>query len=266
MSSRFRVTGPSAFPSYRQSPGREPQVIDEGDLRSLRFSGHASESSMSRADPTALVLGYTRTMMGFLLFDEQPGQIGMIGLGGGSIAKYCRRHLPETRFIAVESDPRVAALRDSFGIPPDDAMFRVVEANGEDWVHDRAEQVDVLLLDGYTRAGLPGELCKQGFYDNCHSKLAPDGVLVANFRSSDPKFGTYASRLRETFDGQIASIDAAEPGSRILFAAKASRFDDFMRDAKRRVKALQAAHRLDFQATADQLVERIRSSREATQD
>jgi spermidine synthase len=136
MSSRFRVTGPSAFPSYRQSPGQEPQVVDEGDLRSLRFSANATESAMSRADPAALVLGYTRTMMGFLLFDEQPGRIGMIGLGGGSIAKYCRHHLPASRFIAVESDPRVVALRDSFGIPPDDAMFQVVEANGEDWVHD----------------------------------------------------------------------------------------------------------------------------------
>jgi spermidine synthase len=258
MSSRFRKASPPAFAATRTGSGDAPQVIDSAGMRSLRFSSTAVQSAMSLDAPADLALGYTRTMMGFLLFNPAPAAIGMIGLGGGSLAKYCRHHLPATRFIAVESNPAVVALRDRFDIPPDDALFRVLEANGEDWVNDRADEVDVLLLDGYTRAGIPSELSEQGFYDNCHSKLAEDGLLVANLSTNDPKMGIYARRLRESFDGRAVSIEAADRGNRILFASKGKGFDLLIRPAKRRALELRQHHAIGLRETALRLLERIR--------
>ena len=89
---------------------------------------------MLKAAPERLVLDYTRTMMGFLLLQPAPQRIAMIGLGGGSLLKYCRRHLPDAEFTAVEISPEVIALRRQFGIPDDDARLRVVCADGADFV------------------------------------------------------------------------------------------------------------------------------------
>ena len=100
----------------------------------LYFDARGVQSTMLRRDPYALALGYTRTMMGFLLFQPFPRRISMIGLGGGSLAKYCYRHLPDTTITAVEINPDVIALRDQFHVPRDDERFRVVCADGAQYV------------------------------------------------------------------------------------------------------------------------------------
>src|SRR4051812_25073219 len=73
-----------------------PYMIDYRGMRNLFFSPCAVQSSMRLDDPLALVAPYTRKMMACLLFRPAPRHLLMIGLGGGSIAKFCYRHLPRT--------------------------------------------------------------------------------------------------------------------------------------------------------------------------
>ena len=145
---------------------RKPYVIDSGRLRSLHFNADEIQSAMWVARPDALYLEYTRLMMGFLLFSPKPRRIAMIGLGGGSLAKFCHRHLPASEIVAVERDAGVIALRDAFAIPPDDARLRVVEGDGGAFVAAQPDgSIDVLLVDGYSGDGLPAELGSQDFKD-----------------------------------------------------------------------------------------------------
>src|SRR3546814_5260491 len=62
---------------------------------------------MSIPEPNRLLLEYTQAMMGFLLFNASPGTIEIIGLGGGSLAKYCHAYLPSSNIRAVEIDEHV---------------------------------------------------------------------------------------------------------------------------------------------------------------
>ena len=87
-----------------------PQLVEAQDELSLHFGFPTIQSRMLKAEPERLILDYTRTMMGFLLFQPQPERIAMIGLGGGSLAKYCRRHLPDAEFTAIEISPDVVML------------------------------------------------------------------------------------------------------------------------------------------------------------
>jgi len=90
-------------------------LIEEFEYRSMRFAlDGCAQSEMRIDDPYALVNEYTRKMMGFLAFQPRPKQILIIGLGGGSLVKYCHRYLPTTRITAVEIDPDVLALRSQF--------------------------------------------------------------------------------------------------------------------------------------------------------
>src|SRR5690606_153767 len=77
-------------------------VSDSRGVRMLHVGGEAIQSAMRLDDPFALALDYTRCMMSFLLFVPQPRDALMIGLGGGSLAKFFHRRLRQTRVRAVE--------------------------------------------------------------------------------------------------------------------------------------------------------------------
>ena len=109
---------------------KQPYIFDSACERRLHFTNHATQSAMSLSDPDALIAQYTRKMMAFLLFNPHPEHIVMIGLGGGSLAKFCYRNLPRSRITVVEIDEDVIALRDEFCIPKDDGRFRVVHDDG----------------------------------------------------------------------------------------------------------------------------------------
>jgi len=78
-----------------------PLVYESASSRVMLFSIGETQSSMRLDDPLALELEYTRTMMGFLMLLPEPRSIGMVGLGGGSLAKFCHRYLPHTQIQVV---------------------------------------------------------------------------------------------------------------------------------------------------------------------
>src|SRR5262249_34988745 len=82
-------------------------VSESRGLRWLPIGGDAIQSAMRIAEPDALALDYTRTMMAFLLFHPEPRNLLSLGLGGGSITKFVHRRLPRVRQHVVELDPRV---------------------------------------------------------------------------------------------------------------------------------------------------------------
>lgn len=234
-----------------------PYVVESDGLRSLHFDALTVQSQMRLDDPGGLAIDYTRTMMGFLLFNPEPRDIVMIGLGGGSLAKYCLRTLPRVRFTAVEIDPDVIALRDAFGIPPDGERFRVVCADGAAYVRERAHAPDVLLIDGFGPGGQPEHLCSAGFYDDCHTMLSDGGVLAANLWSGDRRYGLYASRIRDSFEDRFVAIGAEEDSNRIAFAYKGRGFPPRRSQLVERARMLTAHHPIGIRSTAQRIQSRL---------
>ncbi|MDD0838143.1 fused MFS/spermidine synthase [Curvibacter sp. HBC61] len=198
----------------------KPYVSSAAKTKSLHFSTLAVQSTMSRADPDALVLSYTRTMMGFLLFKPQPGSIISIGLGGGSVPKFCHRYLPHTRQLVVEINPHVMALREEFQIPPDSDRFEVRLGDGAQFIQTADESCDVLLLDGYQSLEMPAQLCSEAFYQGCHRCLREDGILVANLHAYHPDYAQYLARLAEVFDQSMLVVRESGGTNSTVFAFK----------------------------------------------
>ena len=137
---------PAQFANLNLEP---PFVLEERGTRSLHFTMGETQSSMRVDHPHELQIDYTRTMMGFLLLNAQPRTIAMIGLGGGSLVKFCHRHLPSARITVVDNNPGVIALRKDFDIPDDDARLSVLEGDGAVFVRALSGALDVLLVDGF---------------------------------------------------------------------------------------------------------------------
>src|SRR5579864_3758607 len=91
---------------FKGPPGKSV-VCDGLRTRSLRFGPFGIQSSMRKNDPFELALPYTRAMMTFGLFHHAPGDILIVGLGGGSLSKYCFQKFPSARVTTVEIDGSV---------------------------------------------------------------------------------------------------------------------------------------------------------------
>ena len=120
------------LPSNCTAPGEhvKPYVFKTLTTKALHFSIAETQSEMDVRDPFGLSLEYTRLMMGFALFHSRPSTIAMIGLGGGSLAKFCYRYLSASKISVVEINPHVAALREEFEVPPDSDRFSVILGDG----------------------------------------------------------------------------------------------------------------------------------------
>ncbi len=198
-----------------------PIVSTRGDRRTLEFTPGEIQSEMRLSRPGALVLPYARAMMCFALLAPRPRHIVMVGLGGGSLVKFCHRHFPDARITVLELRADVIALREQFLVPPDDARLRVLHCDAAAWLAQCADSgADVLLVDGFDAAGLPPSLRSAGFYAHCRRALRPGGVLAANIFSYDPAYVTAVQRLQAAFDGHACWLSGIAGNNEIVFAQR----------------------------------------------
>ena len=169
--------------------------------------------------PWDLELAYTRAMMAYLLFHDSPDSVLMIGLGGGSLAKFIRKFRPQTQITAVDIDERIiAAARAHFELPPDDDTLQVVHGDGAAYVAGHPASTDVILLDGFDHGNQVEALATQAFYAACRRALRPQGVLVVNLWGRDTQFTEYFERLLRAFDGEVGWLSVMGKTNVVVFA------------------------------------------------
>ena len=224
------------------------EVSEEDGVRSLHLGGDAIQSSIRLARPDELALDYTRAMMAFLLFHPSPREVLMIGLGGGSMARYIHQRMPEARTTVVEINAKVlAAARSMFHFPADDARLKVKIACGADYLAAQDEAADVLLVDGFDDGKQPAVLCSQAFYDAAYAALRPGGVMAVNFIVEEKKLDAYRQRIEKSFDGCVASLTAADRVNTIAFAFKRHPRLLSFAQLKQRARQLQTIHDLPLE-------------------
>lgn len=209
--------------AHRGGSGTIPVIVDTESERHLQFSAGALQSRMRLDDPYALIAPYTRQMMSFLLFDPDPEHILLIGLGGGSMAKFCYRHLRHTQITVVESDACVIGLRDAFCIPADDHRFRVIHDDGARYVARRAQPVDAILVDAFDEAGVSPSLATQDFFREASRLLSSIGVLIMNLHGDPERFAEHLHQARMVFGDRalLAHVTANDNDLLYAFAPRA---------------------------------------------
>lgn len=219
------------------SPG-EPYIVESKKFKALYFHNESTQSLMDMQAPMRLVVSYTETMMGFLLFHPEPKSIAMIGLGGGSLAKYCHHHLPAASILVLENNAKVIALKNQFHVPDNDARFKVIEADGAEYLRNTEELFDVLLIDGYTKSGQAPQLCSEDFYSSCLASLNPGGIMVINFSGAASLNQVYQERVDRVFDHPSVLVVEDDRMNQILFVGKDSSLDISSEDLLRRSAVL----------------------------
>jgi spermidine synthase len=199
------------------TPRAHVYVSERYGVRSLHVGSDTIQSSMRLARPYDLELSYTRSMMAFLLFVGKPAEVLMIGLGGGSLAKFCYHHLSDARIRVVEISPQVVAIaRQLFYVPQDEPRFQIVTADAAAYIQREDVRADVIAVDGYEADSVVEDLASPAFYAACRRRLNSSGVVSVNLWGGDRLFGTLLSRIKEAFAGTLC-LPAERPGNVVVF-------------------------------------------------
>jgi spermidine synthase len=162
-------------------------------------------------------------MMMFLLFNQAPQRILLLGLGGGSLAKFCYRWLPHSAITAIEIDPTIIAMREEFRIPADDERFRVLCADGSIYVAHLPRQKDVILVDACDRQGVAPQLDTAEFYRNTRRSLSPRGVFVTNLCGDWKHCASHLRKIRDVYGDQFLALKVRSARNLIVIAFKEHR-------------------------------------------
>jgi spermidine synthase len=226
---------------------RRPELVvsEERGVRHLHIGGEAIQSAMRLEDPWALELDYTRCMMAFLLFLPQPRRALMIGLGGGSLAKFFHQRLPALATHVVESDERViAAARALFHVPADDARLRIEHGDGVQAL--APECCDLLVVDGFDDEATPAAFVAQAFFDAAWCALEEPGALVMNFMDDDRNFDRHLQRFERAFGGAVLAMPSLSDPNIIVIGLKGAPARVGWQALRARAEVLERGYGLPF--------------------
>ncbi len=232
------------------------EISEHKGIRYLHLSNNTVQSAMRLSDPYRLELTYTQAMMGCLLFNDSPRNALLIGLGGGSLAKFLYRHFSDMHIAAVEINQKVIdAAYDFFFLPRDDHRLQVICADARQYPMIE-NSWDGIFLDGFDANFQVTELASADFYDRCAAALTPNGILTVNLWGSDPNFELYRQRLAIAFERRTLSLPAEKRGNVIVFAFAAPTAYRDWSILRLRARQLQLRYNLPF----GDFVERLRNN------
>ncbi len=213
----------------RKKSSELPEVnfSEDGDIRYLHLATEWIQGSMLIDKPYDIELEYVQRMMAWLLFMPQAEVQGahamQLGLGAGTITKFCYKKLKMT-CTAIELNPGVLhACRGWFRLPPDDERLRVVLADAAQEIRspEWTGVVDALQVDLYDHEAAAPVLDSLDFYRDCHALLTPQGCMTVNLFGRSSSFDESLGKICEAFgDDAVWAFKPTREGNTIVLAQR----------------------------------------------
>ncbi|QPK63951.1 spermine synthase [Methylomonas sp. LL1] len=199
------------------------EIVETEGVRALHFGSHSRQSTMLLSDPNRLHSLYARAMMAGLLFHDSPRDVLMIGLGGGTIAKFLLHQFPECRLKVIEFRGSVLKVaRSHFGLPFDSRMKIKIGCGAQhvrQHSREHSELHDLIMIDAYDHAGMAPEVSSLTFFDHCRTLLAKNGLLVINLWGTEKDlFKQVTWNMGRVFGWRILFLPVRGRGNIIGFA------------------------------------------------
>ncbi len=196
-------------------------ITDEGDnMRALRFGRNGVRQSLVKlGDPEYLGLFYIPVALTGIALSPEPRRFLIIGLGGGTLPAFLRKHYPEADIDAVDINPEVAfAAKNYLGFREDERM-RIHIVDGRKFIEAVRQPYDVIFLDAFGADAVPAHLTTKEFLTAVRRAVRVDGVVISNiwFTATRPSYDSMVHTYQETF-GELHVLRVAGTSNRILYA------------------------------------------------
>ncbi|MGZ8230890.1 MAG: spermidine synthase [Burkholderiales bacterium] len=193
---------------------------DASGYRVLRFEkGGARQSIGKPGEPEYLGFAYTKVAFVGLALTPEPSRILVVGVGGGTMPMFLRKHYPNATIDAVDIDPDVVYVaREYFGFKEDERL-RAHVGDGRQFVERTREPYDVIFLDAFGTRNVPPHLATLEFMRAVRRAVKPTGVVVGNIwgRHVNPLYDSMVRTYQEAFD-DLFILDVFGTSNKILLA------------------------------------------------
>jgi spermidine synthase len=169
------------------------------NIRTLLFvrdtGQEVAETFLDLGQPHRLLTDYTRMMFMSYAFQPKPEKVLIVGLGGGSMVHFLKKHDPDVSVDVVEIDSSIVQIADKYFGVRTEGKVHVITADGIKYLTETtAASYDVIYLDAFLKpsadtdsTGVPLRLKTVQFYKDVQKALKPDGLVVFNL---NPHAGT----------------------------------------------------------------------------
>ena len=195
------------------------EVVETADARRLHFGNEVEQSRSFVFAPESLGFEYFRAMAAGLLFQPVPERILILGLGGGSMARWLHDRLPGSRIDAVELRPLVrdVAYR-YFGLPRTHRLTVHVDDATSFVRRIPPGEYDLVLVDVYDHQGMVESTGEWSFLGDCRRALSATGVMGINiWRENLVAFSDVSDQIEAAFEGQSLYLPLKSTANTIAF-------------------------------------------------
>ncbi|REG82889.1 spermidine synthase [Marinomonas pollencensis] len=199
-------------------------IVDEkGDTLCLQFNTRITKLNQSciyKSNPDKLFFNYTKMIFASLLFIDNPSNVLIIGLGGGTLSNVIHQLFPDAHINNVEIDPAVVKVaRDYFHFIETDRVVSTVQ-DGRIFIKRAAlkkQTYDWIILDAFNGDYIPEHLLTKEFFEEANSVLAPGGIIAANTFSSSKLYDHESATYYSVF-GDFLNVSRHNRSNRIILA------------------------------------------------
>jgi spermidine synthase len=197
-------------------------IVTEGadGMRVLRFERGGARQSITRpGEPEYLGFAYTKVAFVGLALTEEPGRILVVGIGGGTMPMFLRKHYPNATIDAVDIDPDVVHVaKQYFGFREDEKLKAHV-GDGRAFIENAREPYDVIFLDAFGTRNVPPHLTTIEFMRAVRRAVKPGGVVIGNIwgRGANRLYDDMVRTYQEAFEA-LYMLDVPGTTNKILLA------------------------------------------------
>ncbi len=156
------------------------EIVQHGDIRTLHFGTPAIQSAINLAKPGALELDYTQRMLLGAFLPPTLQRVLLIGLGGGSMARFLFQHFHGTRIDVIEKRPATVALAHDYFQLPKGKRLKLIIGDAGEWLSRLQAEYDLILMDAFDADGPVETLHTTERLEQMRQLLHPEGILALN--------------------------------------------------------------------------------------
>ena len=159
-----------------------------------------SQSIYDPAHPNKLISNFMQcAFLALPALGHPPKQVLFIGMGGGIMPMYLRKHYPNVKIDIVEIDREIPKLaKKYFDFIPDSKMHIKIN-DGRVFVNKTKQKYDIIFIDVYNAHNIPFQFTTIEFYKHIKRILKNDGVCAVNLANMG-KQGFIAAEFNTIFN------------------------------------------------------------------
>ncbi len=196
----------------------------KGGLLTLWFNGSKyPDSAVKIGDPDYIKFEYVQAMAAALVLVDDPKRVLVVGLGGGTLPSFLRKHYPGMIIDTVDIDPGVVDVAKRFFGFREDAIMRTYVEDGRKFIEECKDPYDIIFLDAYGGEDIPYHMATKEFLEAVRQATAAKGVVASNIlRAADNRLHDDMVRTyQEVFD-PVYIVSAKHDPNEIVLAMPAN--------------------------------------------